>query len=253
MFEALASAFTRSSSTLALRYGPVSDIDAGITGLNVALARQGWRLHRSMLGATYSVDLPDTWEQYEQSLGKKLRFNAKYYERKMRREGALEILCKKSTTGTAWSETVCDLGLIEGKSWQRRAGGKARFFGEPNQSFWTSLLSGSGFGSIASVWQMRFNGEPVSFCFCLDCGDTRHIVANHYAEHVRAYGTGSILYRHVFRDAVESGVIRRVNIGLGDPGYKSRWGAQPSFQLVDWVAFRSGARGRMLELASKLL
>jgi hypothetical protein len=252
VFDGLALRFAGSRSILALRYGPVCDMDAAVAGLNAALVRQGWRLHRSPLGATYAVELPCTWEQYEQSLGKKLRTNATYYERKMQREGALEILCKKGTIGAPWSETVRDLGLIEGQSWQQRTGGKARFFGEPNQSFWTSVLGASSCGSMASVWLMQFNGRPVSFCFCLDCGDTRHIVANHYAEDVRSYGTGSILYRHVFRDAVESGVIRRVNIGLGDSGYKSRWGAQPSFQLVNWIAFRPGARGRLLELAVKL-
>jgi CelD/BcsL family acetyltransferase involved in cellulose biosynthesis len=105
---------------------------------------------------------------------------------------------------------------------------------------------------MVSVWLMYFRGEPVSFCFCLDCADMRHVVANHYAEHVRGYSTGSVLYRHMFRDAVESGVIRRVNIGMGDSGYKSRWGAQPSFALVDWIAFRPGARGRLLDLAQRL-
>jgi hypothetical protein len=99
---------------------------------------------------------------------------------------------------------------------------------------------------------MRFNGEPVSFCFCLDCGDVRYILANNYAESVRRYSTGSVLYKHVFRQSVESGTVRRVNIGLGDPGYKSRWGAQPAFDLVDWIAFRPGPRGAALDLAWRL-
>ena len=43
-----------------------------------------------------------------------------------------------------------------------------------------------------------------------------------------------------------------VNIGAGDSGYKTRWGAQPSFKLIDWFAFRPGAGGRLLELANQL-
>lgn len=250
--EALATAFTRSRRTLALRYGPVPETHAGIAGFNIALENQGWRLHRLDLGETFTVNLPDTWQQFERSLGKNLRTNTSYYERKMGREGALEIRRVKNTTGPSWSETIRDLGLIEEKSWQRREGGKLRFFGERNQSFWTNLLCESGYGDMVSVWLMYFNGEPVSFCFCLDCADVRYIVANNYAEHVHAYSTGSVLYRHVFRDAVESGVIRCVNIGTGDSGYKSRWGAQPSFQLVDWIAFRPGARGRLLDLAQRI-
>ena len=252
VFEALATAFTHSSRTLAFRYGPVPDADPGIAGLNAALESLGWRVHRLVLGETYSVKLPDTWQEFENRLGKNLKTNTYYYERRMRREGELEIRCTRGLTDASWAETVRNLGIIEGRSWQRRTGGQPRFFGERNQVFWTLLLAESGFGSLASAWVMYFRGEPVSFCFCLDCADIRHIVANSYAEHVDRYSTGSILYRHVFRDAVESGVIRRVNIGMGDSGYKSRWNARPSFQLVDWIACRPGARGRLLDLALRL-
>jgi len=46
--------------------------------------------------------------------------------------------------------------------------------------------------------------------------------------------------------------LRSVNIGMGDPGYKSRWGANPSFQLVDWIAFRPGVRGYFLDFAHRM-
>ncbi len=246
---ALASAFTGSGAIAALRYGPVPETHAAIDGLNLALQAQGWRVHRVNLGETYSVDLPGTWQQFEHRLSKKLRLDASRDERKMRRDGDVDIRCTRNSLGASWSETVSDLGAIEGKSWQWREGGKLRFLGDRNHAFWTSLLSSSGVATKVSVWVMYFKKEPVSFCLCLDCGDVRHIVANNYAEHVRRYGTGSILYKYVFRDAIESGTVRRVNIGMGDPGYKSRWGAQPSFKLVDWIAFQPSVRGRLLEFA----
>ena len=170
----------------------------------------------------------------------------------MRREGELEIRCARNGSGPRWAETIRDLGVIERNSWQGREGGKLRFLGERNQAFWTKLLAESRFARLASVWLMYFKGEPVSFCFCLDCGNIRHIVANNYAERVHGYGTGSVLYGYVFRDAVESAAIESVNIGLGDSGYKSRWGAKPSFALEDWIAFRPGVRGRLLGIADMI-
>lgn len=246
---ALATAFTGSRTIAALRYGPVPEAHAAIDGLNRALQDRGWRVHRVDLGETYAVDLPGTWPQFEEQLSKKLRLNASYDERRMRRNGNVEIRCTRNERGASWSQTVGDLGAIEAKSWQWREGGKLRFFGDRNHSFWTSLLSSSGVVTRVSVWIMYFKSEPVSFCLCLDCGDVRHIVANNYAEQVARYGTGSIVYKHVFRDAIESGAIRRVNIGMGDSGYKGRWGARPSFKLVDWIAFQPGPGGRVLELA----
>ncbi|HKW80488.1 MAG TPA: GNAT family N-acetyltransferase [Casimicrobiaceae bacterium] len=246
---ALASAFTASRDIAALRYGPVPETHAAIAALNLALRDRGWRVHRVNLGETYAVELPATWAEFERRLSKSLRDDASYDERKMRRDGDVDIRCARDMPAASWAGVVADLATIERKSWQWREGGKLRFFGDRNHAFWKSLLADSSAASVVSVWIMYFKSEPVSFCLCIDCSDVRHIVANNYSEQVRRYGTGSILYKCVFRDAIESQLVRRVNIGLGDPGYKSRWGARPSFRLVDWIAFQPGLRGRLPELA----
>lgn len=250
--DALAATLTRSRVLMALRYGPVPDNDACISRLNAALAKVGWRLRRSTLGTTYAVDLPRTWAELERRLGKSLRTNVDYYERKLGREGALAIRCIRGADHPDWQAVVDDLASIEQRSWQFRERGRLRFHGERNRAFWRDLLVDNRFGQVAVAWVMHYNGEPVSFCFCLDCGDIRYILANNYAESVHRYSTGSVLYKHVFRDAIESGAIRRINIGLGDSGYKSRWSATPAFDLVDWIAFRPGLRGSALDLAWRL-
>lgn len=247
--DALADALTRSRSHVALRCGPVPETDAGAARLRAALANKGWRVHRSVLGTTYEVELPGTWDELEQRLGKSLRSNTKYYERKMAREGALEIRCCRGAGNPAWRATLEDLATIERGSWQFREGGTMRFHGERNAAFWTNLLVDGGLGESATAWVMYFDSEPVSFGFCIDCGDTRHVLANNYVERVHRYSTGTVLYRYVFRDAIESGVIRRINIGMGDSGYKSRWSAMPAFGLEDWIAFRPGPVGRALDAA----
>jgi CelD/BcsL family acetyltransferase involved in cellulose biosynthesis len=247
--ESLVHAFTQSGTTLAVRYGPVPAIDPAIAALNAAFKGAGWRVHCVKLGDTLSLDLPKTWEEFERNLSPNLRANAKYYERKMQREGPFEIRRITNTVASNWAQALDHLAAVEERSWQRSEGGQLRFLGPDNQSFWKRLLTESGFADMVSVWFIYFNGEPVSFCFCLDCADTRHIIANNYVTHIHKYSTGTILYRHVFRDAIESGIIRRVNIGLGDSGYKSRWGAKPSFPLLDWIVFRPGSRGRLLDWA----
>lgn len=250
--EALAMAFTRERRLAALRYGPVPDTDEAIALLNAALASRGWRLHQSGLGTTYCVELPATWIELERQLGKSLRTNIEYYERKLGREGTLEIRRFRGSADPGWSTAIVDLASVERKSWQFREGGRLRFHGERNAAFWSSLLVNGQFGEVATAWVMYFNGEPVSFCFCLDCGAMRYILANNYALSMHRYSTGSVLYKHVFRDAIEACGIRRINIGLGDSGYKSRWGARPAFELVDWIAFRPGLLGGALDLVWRL-
>jgi hypothetical protein len=250
--EALVEALTRARSPLAFRFGPVPANDPGVARLTAALGSRRWRLNRSVLGTTYAVDLPHTWAEMERRLGKSLRTNIEYCTRKLARVGTLEIRCIKGSGNPGWSKVVDDLGHVEQRSWQYREGGKLRFCGERNAAFWRELLVGSHFGQVAVAWVMFFNGEPVSFCFCLDCGDTRFILANNYSESMHRFSTGSVIYKHVFRDAIESPAIRRINIGLGDSGYKSRWSAEPAFELADWIAFCPDLRGGALELAWRL-
>lgn len=247
--HAMADALTESRSFVALRCGPVAQTDVDVARFGGALAKMGWHVHRCALGTTHAVSLPHGWDEFEQRLGKSLRSNMNYYERRMAREGAFEIRRCRGVRNPAWRATLDDLATIERGSWQFREGGTMRFHGDRNTAFWTDLLVEGGFGDSAAAWVMHFDSEPVSFGFSIDCGETRHVLANSYVERMHRYSTGTVLYKHLFRDTIESAVIQRINIGMGDSGYKSRWAAMPAFGLEDWIAFRPGLRGHALDVA----
>ena len=244
---ALAGALTQSARMLVMRCGPVPERCAGTSALMSSLERRGWRIRCAPLGYTFASELPASWSAFEQQPGGRLAKRTAYYERRIGRDGALEIRMFGGAAEASWPDALRDIAAIERNSWQHRAGGVPRFAGARLQAFWTAILADARCARAARAWLMYFDGEPASFCFCLDSGETRYVIANNYAERVRGYSTGSILYRHVFRDAIESAGIRRIDIGLGDSGYKSRWGARPALRLLDWVAFRPGLRGRLLE------
>ena len=247
--ECLAAALSESAGCTALRYGPVPMEDEDVAALNAALVKMGWRLQAMPAGATMAVDLPTTWDAFERRLGRKLRINSAYYERKMQREGGLVIREISGNGRVDWSQVIADLGRVEEKSWLVSGAGTLRFLGDRNYRFWLGLLSQSEAGNHARVWLMYLGNAPVSFCFAMDYGGVRYVLANQYAETVRNFSTGSVLYRHMFRDAIESGAIGRVNVGTGDSGCKRRWGAAPSFGLKNWLAFPPGFYGSLLDLA----
>jgi Acetyltransferase (GNAT) domain len=246
--ENLAVALSESADCFALRYGPVRADDEDFAALNAALVKRGWRLNAMPAGATVAVDLPTTWDAFERRLGRKLRVSSAYYERKMQREGVVVIREFSGSNKVDWSGVIADLGHVEAQSWLVSETGNLRFLGDRNHRFWLGLLSQSEAGDHVRVWLMYWRGSPVSFCFAMDYGYVRYVLANQYSEAVRNYRTGSILYRYMFRDAIESGTVSTINIGAGDSGYKSRWGANPSFRLKNWLAFPPGVRGRLLDL-----
>ena len=100
------------------------------------------------------------------------------------------------------------------------------------------------------MWVLYFNNEPVSHCFGLDAGDHRYIIANSYAERAAKHSTGTILVRYMIQDAIDRG-LTTINYGQGDSGYKTRWGAKPARQLVDWLALRPGTVGWALSRLSR--
>ena len=247
--EGVAAVLSERTECVALRYGPVPADDADIAALNAALVTRGWTLHAVPAGTTMAMDLPETWAAFERRLGRGLRTNSSYYERKMRREGEVVVRVFSGSNSVEWARVINDLGRVEEQSWLVSRAGTLRFLGERNHRFWLGLLSQSEAGDHARVWLMHFRGLPVSFCVAMDYGCVRYVLANQYAETVRNYRTGSVLYRYVIRDAIDSGAVSAINFGTGDSGYKSRWGAKPSFGLKDWIAFPPGARGRLLDLA----
>jgi len=247
--EGLAETLSERTICVALRFGPIPTDDADIAALNIALAKRGWKLHAIPAGTAMAVDLPATWDAFERQLGKGLRTKSAYYERKMQREGSVDIREFLGGSNTDWASVIADLGSVEEQSWLVSKAGNLRFLGERNHRFWVGLLSQSEAGDHARLWLMYFRGSPVSFCFAMDYGRVRYVLANQYAASVRSYRTGSVLYRYMFRNAIDSRAISAINIGAGDSGYKSRWGAKPSFGLENWVAFPPGVRGSLLALA----
>ena len=121
-------------------------------------------------GATMAVDLPTTWDAFERRLGRKLRINSAYYERKMQREGGLVIREISGNGRVDWSQVIADLGRVEEKSWLVSGAGTLRFLGDRNYRFWLGLLSQSEAGNHARVWLMYLGNAPVSFCFAMDYG-----------------------------------------------------------------------------------
>ena len=92
---------------------------------------------------------------------------------------------------------------------------------------------------------LYFDDQPVSYCFTIDSPPCRYIIANNYDESVSRYSTGTILYSYVFEDSI-SQKLTTVNRGLGDSGYKSRWGANTELKLVEWLVLRPNIRGALL-------
>lgn len=192
-----------------------------------------------------SLLAPESFEEYRtEVLGGKFYRKVGYYERRMARAGRVEIRHYRQPTDDEISQMISDLNAIEAASWMTTRGtGVPRFTNPDLRRFWSSMASQylSPTDRI-DCWVMSLHDKPVSFCFTLNDGQTRYVIANQYDDAVKDHRTGSTLYRYMIEDGIDRG-IRRFEFGDGDLHYKSLWGADVRDYSDTWLAIPNRVAG----------
>lgn len=247
----LATHLNQHAHTRILRFGPISPACRPTLALLEGLEASGWTTLRRCLGSVFELEIPSSEKELEMTAGKSFIRSIDYSRRKLERDsGRIEI--QRYPLREPASELLAELAEIERKSWVFEKGGDLKFFGKENREFWEAVASSYPKSrEHAVVWILRINDRPVAFSAHLEKKGIIHIIANSYDSDFKSYGCGSILTLEIFRDAISRG-ISRVDWGMGDSGYKARWGAKPTGRLYDVLVLRIGALGRLAELAVRL-
>ncbi len=232
-----------------VRMGPVPQDDGDLVALVASLRTAGWRVIERRVATGFVLDVPATVEEFDGGLSKKRRAKLRNYWNKMCKVAETELVHHTGGNADDWVRVFDDLGTVEMASWVAESG-DPRFAGDRNKIFWTHLAHDAWMREAMHAWVVYHGGTPVSFCFALDAGDTRFVMANSYDARVAEFRTGTKLYHEVIRDAVARGRAR-VDIGMGDSGYKAQWGAEAGSELIDIVAFPPTLKGRLVHLAAR--
>jgi CelD/BcsL family acetyltransferase involved in cellulose biosynthesis len=251
--RSMAAALACGREAAALRLGPVAGDDAAVRALVEALRAHGWSLEDVDHGAQQIVPLPPTFEEFSGTLSRNLRRSLRKGVNRMSKDGTVELKAFRGLPASEWDQVVEDLARVEARSWLATdRSGSPRFEGERNRRFWKRLLEDPQTGRSAGAWLLYFNGEAVAFSFAIDSGHCRYNFAGQHAETVDRYGTGWIVDRDLFEDAIDGHGMTQVNLGDGWAHYKRRWGAVSGAHLRDYVVFPPSTTGRLLHLAAHL-
>ncbi len=192
-----------------------------------------------------SLLAPDSFEEYRtEVLGGKFYRKIGYYERRMARAGRVDIRHYRQPTDAEASQMIRDLDTIEAASWMTTRGtGVPRFTNPDLRNFWKEMISQHlSPEDRIDCWVLSLHDKPVSFCFTLNDGRTRYVIANQYDNDVKDHRTGSTLYRYMIEDGIDRG-IRRFEFGDGDLHYKSLWGAEIRDYSDTWLAIPNRVAG----------
>jgi hypothetical protein len=223
------------------RAGPILFDEPFNEALLSELQKRHWKISINELGYSHRLVLPDEKDQYLDTLTTKRKKKLRYYWNSINKQGDTSIVHTTGLSGTEWTKVFTDLAMIESDAWVSNKG-EPRFIGESNIAFWNSLANDVWYQNALNVWTLYLDGIPVSYTIALDAGDTRHILANSYSESVAQFSTGSKLYTEMIFQAIES-KVNFIDFGMGDSGYKGKWGAEPYRKIVDIYAFPRNLKG----------
>lgn len=240
----LAAPAARAALGQAWRLGPVPEDDPAALALAQAAPRAGWAVLRRRLATSYIVDLAALAAAGPWPSTKRSQRN-RWLERRLARDGELEFT---TITGDGWNAAAFEaLAAVEADSWVAREAGPKdlKFVPEaPCRRVWEQAAADPALSRRLVCWLLRIGGSPAAFVFCLDAGDTRHIVANGYSERFAEGSPGLVLLYRAFADSIGEGVAR-IDWGAGDAGHKSRMGAVPGAEIVDLLLVRPPLLARL--------
>ena len=234
----------------ALRIGPVDTNNQFYNAIKNQLSTNQWSCIELPSGDLYNLELADNWDAYSKNIRGRAK-KADYYLRKINKKGKVELKLYTKLSTDDIDKILDDLQTIESNSWVAKSG-DPRFLGKSNKQFWQCVLVDDYLKTLFKIWIIYFDDEAAGFCLTLDSGTVRYQLINGYVSSLGKFSLGHIIFKQMIVDAIESG-IKRINFGEGDSGHKSEWGAKPSSQLIDIIAFRPGLAGKILVFCYKII
>jgi CelD/BcsL family acetyltransferase involved in cellulose biosynthesis len=217
------------------RLGPVPEQDPSFLLIADAAEQAGWRVLCRPAGQNWSIDIEALKAQGwpRRSTAKRL---AKYANR-LNEHGAVSW---EYVNGTGWNDSVLnELGAVESESWiaSRTDGSGAKFLKPAQRALWKEVLTDPVLAAALHATILRINGRAVGFSFDLDDGATRYGIAGSYIHALRNLNVGTLVNYRTLEDAIRLG-LSRLDLGVGDNGYKREMGALAGDKMTDVLFVR---------------
>jgi CelD/BcsL family acetyltransferase involved in cellulose biosynthesis len=193
----------------------------------------------------YVIRLPSTWAEFQHTLGKKMRSNAAYYERLIKKHYDVELSILQEHE---LDEGFAALYRLHTRRWTSK--GRPGIYADPRaRALHREVASRFAEKGWLRMYALRLNREIQAVLFCFAYRRTLYYYQGGFEPSLTHYSLGTVLTAHAIRDAVASG-CETFNFLRGDETYKRRWTAKAegTSRLLLW-----GRRSASSRLAGKLL
>jgi hypothetical protein len=183
----------------------------------------------------WSADLPGTFDDFQRSLPKSLRGNARRDGRKLVEALGDRMEIRRLSEPAELDRILADLEEIASKTYQRGLG--AGF----NAAADAELVKCALDNGWLNAWVMYIDGAPCAFELGHVYGDTFFSDAKGFDPAHRKHNVGTFLQMRMFEDLCEDPRVTAVDFGFGDADYKRRC-ATRGWDETDLVVYAPAPR-----------
>jgi len=195
------------------------------------------------------LDLPETWEEYEATLGRNLRQNLRRYARKLDREASGPVVERLVVSESEVSETVEGLARLHQDI--RTARGDTGSFADRRMiDFHKAAALRFLEAGRLRLHRLDVDGEMAAAISCFRHDETVSFYTTGYDPALSGYGPGRRIMAVAIRSAIDEGA-RRFDFLRGDEAYKQAWRTIDAYD--DRIRMPVGPRGRVLTQAAAVV
>lgn len=192
----------------------------------------------------WRMRMPGNWEEFLKARSKKHRYWLKRLDGVLDRDFAGQWTIKKYVSEADVEAFASAAERVASKTYQRGLGVGFQLKDESIQRMRNEARRGQLRGYVLFI-----RDEPGAFWHCFEYHHTLYLASTGYDPAYRSYEIGTVLLLRAFRDHCGSGV-EYVDFGLGDAGYKQRFGTD-CYAEVSRCVFRRSPAGVILNLLQK--
>ncbi|MFH2072014.1 MAG: GNAT family N-acetyltransferase [Actinomycetota bacterium] len=195
------------------------------------------------------LELPETWDEYQASLGRNLRQNLRRYARRLDDEAGAPVVERMVVSEAGVVDTVEEMARFHQQI--RTARGDAGSFADPRMIDFhrAAALRFLDAGRLR-LHRLDVGGSLVAAISCFRHGETVSFYTTGYDPAFGGYGPGRRIMAVAIRSAIEEGA-RRFDFLRGDEAYKQAWGAVDSFD--NRIRMPAGSRGAIITQAAAVV
>ncbi len=219
--------------------------------LREAASGRGLRVLERTLTRSPYLEIDQTWPEYERSLSRNVRGDAK---RRLRRLQELGVITTDVDDGSERLEELLTEGFrIEASGWKGSA--RSAIASQPRtEIFYRSVARWAAARGWLRLAFLRLDGVPIAFHYCLEHDGTHYFLKGGHDSDYSKFSPGKVLTHSMLSRAFSLGLSSYEFLG-GEDAWKLRWTSSSrqrvlfhAFRpapdgLLEWSVFNYGRRG----------